>query len=429
MSGASPARAHNSLDSSDPASGSVLKSSPENWILTFTGDVPLDSASAEIISADGIRTPLPAPRQGSSAKQIVFTLPPDITGNVTARWRLVGTDGHVITSRVRFTVESTTATTVPNANSTVPPVVATPTDAVDVSIDEYVAPNSARLLVRTANYAALLVIGGMLFTDAYVARGVLRARRARDVLLAGVGVAAVTPLLQTMIFLDDSRDFGVRNSFFHLLEAFDTTAGSMTIVRFCIGVVFGYAMWRVCQDRSLPLFTPLTGTLAGFYLFSLAYTGHSRSMAWPVLGVPADVVHTAAVAIWLGGLIIFIAFVIPSLQPAESFAAFRRFGDAATYAVIAMVITGVIQTIRLHGTFLTLFTQSHGRWLLLKLVFVALMLKIGDINRRRLVRALPQTEADFAKRVWLLRRASITEIVNGAIVMVVTAVLVSASFN
>ena len=101
----------------------------------------------------------------------------------------------------------------------------------------------------------------------------------------------------------------------------------------------------------------------------------------------------------------------------------------AKYAVIAMVVTGVIQTLRLHGNLLTLFTQNHGRWLLLKLVLVALMLKIGDINRRRLLRKMPDNDEAFAGRVALLRRASITEIVNGGLVMVATAFLVTSSFN
>jgi putative copper export protein len=117
------------------------------------------------------------------------------------------------------------------------------------------------------------------------------------------------------------------------------------------------------------------------------------------------------------------------LRPNDGIEAFRRFGTAATYAVIAMVITGVIQTLRLHGNITTLLTQSHGRWLLLKLVLVAAMLKIGDINRRRLLRKLPTDESGVANRVALLRRASITEIVNGGLVMLVTAVLVSSSFD
>jgi putative copper export protein len=236
-------------------------------------------------------------------------------------------------------------------------------------------------------------------------------------------------LAQTLIFLDDSRDFGVVSSIFHILEAFDTTAGSMYFVRFLSAAVLLVGIVRARQTALPVLIAPPMMALGVMYLVSLAYTSHSRSMAWPVLGVPADVIHTAASAAWLGGLFVFVLFVIPSLQPAQSFEAFRKYGDVAKYAVVAMVATGIIQTLRLHGSIITLFTQSHGRWLLLKLVLVALMLKIGDINRRRLLRKMPDNDEAFAGRVALLRRASITEIVNGGLVMLVTAFLVSSSFD
>jgi copper transport protein len=232
-----------------------------------------------------------------------------------------------------------------------------------------------------------------------------------------------------LIFLDDSRDFGVISSVFHIFEAFDTTAGSMHFVRFLAAGVLLVGIIRAGQTTSRALVAPYMLASAGAYLVALAYTGHSRSMTWPLLGVPAGVIHSVATAVWLGGLIVFVFFVLPSLQPNDGIEAFRRFGTAATYAVIAMVITGVIQTLRLHGNITTLFTQSHGRWLLLKLVLVAAMLKIGDINRRRLLRKLPTDETGVANRVALLRRASITEIVNGGLVMLVTAVLVSSSFD
>lgn len=102
--GAGAARAHNSLDASEPADGSVLAGAPASFVLTFAKDVPLDSASAEVIAADGVRTALPAPVHGESARQVVFSFPPGLVGDVTARWRLVGTDGHVVSARVRFTV-------------------------------------------------------------------------------------------------------------------------------------------------------------------------------------------------------------------------------------------------------------------------------------------------------------------------------------
>ena len=430
--GAQPASAHNALSTSNPASGAVLTKSPATWSLTFTGNVPPESASAEFIASNGVRTALPAPTQGATTKEIVFALPPDLNGPITARWRLVGTDGHVVTERVSFTVNivnvavASTTTTPAEASTSVDAVAQ---DAAVLSFEEPLTPEPMRLGLRLFGYAALLIIGGMLFTEFSIAQGIIGAARAREVLLASGVVLTLAPLLQTLIFLDDSRDFGVFQSLFHILEAFDTTAGSMHLVRFFAAAVLLIGVIRAGQTTSKTLVSPPMLVAAGAYLVSLAYTGHSRSMKWPVLGVPADVVHTAATAVWLGGLIVFVFFVLPTLQPSQSIEAFRRFGTAATYAVAAMVVSGIIQTLRLHGSIITLFTQNHGRWLLLKLLLVAAMLKIGDINRRRLLRKLPADDAGVTNRVALLRRASITEIVNGGLVMLVTAVLVSASFN
>jgi len=433
--GAQPVLAHNSLVTSVPTNGAVLTEAPTTLSLMFSKDVALNTASAEVVAADGVRTALAAPTHGVTPKEILFSLPTALSGSVGGRWRLVGTDGHVITERLSFTVSvAVPDTTGAGAGS---PDITNTTVAVDHSamamapIETEIAltPESVRLAIRWLGFAALILVGGMLFTELWFARGVLRAPRAREASLIGGGVLGLAPLLQTLIFLDDSRDFGVFRSLLHIFEAFDTTAGAMLFVRFLAGgVIFAGILRATRHDTGLLVARPMLVS-AGVYLISLAYAGHSRSMKWPVLGVPADVVHTTGAAVWLGGLVVFVFFVIPTLQPSESFDAFRRFGHAAHYAVIAVVVTGVIHALRLHGSIITLFTQNHGRWLLLKLVLVASMLKIGDINRRRLMRKLPVDEADFAGRVALLRRASITEIVNGALVMLVTAVLVASSFN
>lgn len=179
----------------------------------------------------------------------------------------------------------------------------------------------------------------------------------------------------------------------------------------------------------MPLGSLPVNAVSLVYLVTLAYGGHSRSMAWPLLGVPVDVLHTAASVAWLGGLVVLVLLVVPALEPAAGFEAFRRFGDVARLAVATIVVTGAIQTLRLHGTLITLLTESHGRWLLLKLVLVAVMLKIGDINRRRMLRWTGDDAMNAANRVALVRRAGVTEAVNGALVMLVTSVLVTSSFD
>jgi copper transport protein len=431
--GAQPALAHNALDSSNPSSGAVLTESPTNWSLTFSKDVPLDSASAEIVNADGVRTALPAARYGASSKEIVFKLPSGLNGAITGRWRLVGVDGHVITARVNFSVGVVPVATTVAINSTIDTVVATqdvePVSEVELDNSERVAPEPVRLAVRSFGYLALLLFGGLIITELFVAKGVMVIPQASGTALLSALALAITPFIQLLIFLDDSRDFGVLGSVFHILESFDTSAGSMMLLRSIVGVVISVGTFTAVRKGSLSLSARPMLVAMTMYLISLGYVGHSRSMAWPVLGVAADVVHTGAAMAWLGGLAVFVFFVVPSVQAKESFESFRRFGDVARYAVIAIVATGIIQTLRLHGSIITLFTENHGRWLLLKLGLVVLMLKIGDINRRRLLRGLPTDETAFERRVALLRRASFTEIANGALVMLVTAKLVTSSFN
>ena len=431
--GAQPALAHNSLDSSNPESGAVLSEAPIDWSLTFSKDVPLDSASAEIVNADGVRTALPAARYGASSKEILFALPSGLSGAVTGRWRLVGVDGHVITARVNFSVGVIPVATTVVINPTSDTVVATqdvqPVVVAELDSSEKVAPEPVRFVVRSFGYLALLLVGGMMVTELFVAAGAMNVPQARASVLVGAVALAVVPFIQLMIFLDDSRGFGVLGSVFHVLESFDTTAGSMLLVRSMAGVAISIGAFMVTRKGFMALSARPMLVAMAMYLISLGYVGHSRSMAWPVLGVAADVVHTGAAMAWLGGLAVFVFFVVPLGQPKDSFESFRRFGDVARYAVIAIVVTGIIQTLRLHGSIITLFTENHGRWLLLKLGLVALMLKIGDINRRRLLRGLPADENAFENRVALLRRASFTEIANGALVMLVTAKLVTSSFN
>lgn len=428
--GAQPASAHNSLVESSPSNGDIVKGAVGSWSLTFTGDVPLDSASAEVVADTGVRTVLGAPQHGVTQKQIVFALPANLAGAVTARWRLVGTDGHVISARVSFTVEQTTSTvqtTIPGASNP------DTTENVPVVSGVVVAesnptPETIRLLLRAFGYVALLLAGGLVFAELFLARGVLGAVRSQQWLLGATAVMTAVPLFQVLVFLDDTRDFGVFGSVVHIFEAFDTTPGSMHIVRFFAGAALFAGALRVRQSLTSG-FMPLMLASGALYLVSLAYTGHSRSMAWPVLGVPTDVAHTAASIVWLGGLIVFVAFVLPLLDGHQGFDAFRRFGDFAKYAVGVIVVTGVIQTLRLHGSIITLFTESHGRWLLLKMIFVATMLKIGDINRKRILKGLPTSEEAVNRRISLIRRASVTEAINGGVIIVITAVLVSASFN
>lgn len=441
----SPVLAHNALDTSTPIDGASVSAPLAEWVLTFANDVPLNSASAEVITADGVRTALSTPTHGASQKIVRFALPQTLTGPISARWRLVGTDGHVVSGRVQFTISATTSptspsstvatpsTTAPGAENSNPPADSTTTTIPPVAFAESepinLAPEPVRWSLRLLNYGALILFGGLLFAEMNLAQGVISL--ARSLFLAkysAIALAAV-PALQTLIFVSDVNGSSVFGALFNVGDAFSSTPGSMTVLRAVSGGVFIYLIAQRGLHNFNERFTQLALVNSAVYLTSLAYAGHSRSSSVPWLGIPVDVIHTAASAIWLGGLIIFIFLVLPQVDATRALQAFVRYGHTAQYAVAAIIATGVIQTLRLHGGITTLFTTSHGRLLIVKILFVSAMLKVGDINRRRLLHSLPTSDLMIEKRKNLLVRASTTEAIVGAIVIAITAALVTSTFQ
>lgn len=415
--GASPASAHNTFSDSSPRDGEVLVSAPATWQVTFEKSVPLESASGSIINGDGTRLALPTPQHGATDQVIVFAMPPGLTGSISARWRLVSTDGHVISGRVGFVVQ---------AESTIAPI-PTPTSVV-ASLDEPArTPDAVRVALRFANFAAIVLLGGLLFTDLDIASGALSTRRGRKLAKWSVGSLAAVPTAQFLIF---AHDIGSEDEtyFSAMTDAVSLTAGSMLVVRVLTGLALAWIIAMPLQSNTnvRTLVTPI-GICSLAYLVSLAYGGHSRSQAAPWLGVPLDVVHTTAIAVWLGGLTMLLLVVVPSVNASSGVAAFFRFSPVAQRAVVIIAITGFAQTLRLHGSPLDLFSNTHGLLLITKIVLVAIMIRFAARNRRVLQNHRITHLANLERSRELLSRATTSEILFGGGVLGVTAVLVAVT--
>ena len=430
--GVAPASAHNSFDSSNPVNGSTLDVAPTTWSLVFKKEVPLASATAELVGSDGVRIGLQPPTYGATTNAIVFSLPPNLTGVNTARWRLVGVDGHVISGRVAFTVNALTApseplVTVEGAPQSSPTTIQVPSlSANDYFIEP--VPKLPRLVFRFINYGALLLFIGLMFVEFYIARGAIGLAIAKRMIrIASVALAA-TATLEVMIFAADVTGktlLGSIGSFGLLLK---TTPGSMLVMKALISYAIAFVSFR----RSIAHLTPtssrwITAMLIQYFL-TLAYTGHSRSQRWPILGIAADVVHIAAAGIWLGGLLVLLWVVIPHVSDRQAIQALQRFGSVAKFSVLALIVTGLFQTLRFHDKPVSIFTSSHGQILLVKLILFVAMLKYADTNRRSLaVRFANVANVNPIKRQVIM--ASLIETTFGLIVVAVTAVLVTSSLN
>lgn len=419
------ASAHNTFVSSDPPDGAVVALSPTTWTVEFTKSVPLESASAEMVDANGIRTDLGSPRHGATDNVVIFDVPVTLSGPVTARWRLVGTDGHVISGRVSFAVDpsgSTSGSSPTNASSPGSgAVIADMPEGPDTST----APEFVRASTRLATFLALVLVGGLLFTEWFLAEGATATSRGRRILRFGAPALMVAPIIGLLFLADDLSGFG--GSFTGgLSDALSLTNGRMLALRILIGAILTFFVFRgVDWGRLTSRTTVKLATLLVFYGVAVAYSGHSRSERWPVLGIPADVAHLASIAVWLGGLITLILVVIPQIDAESGMTTFRRFSKAAEISVIVIVASGLVQSLRLHGGLGSVVGNDHGRLLLVKVLIVLVMLGVARQNRRLLLDRGSYSTNRLAVTRSAIVRASMVELVLGGITLAVAAFLVS----
>lgn len=426
--GGGVALAHNSATGSSPSNGEVLATSPPQWTMTFAKAVPITSASGELVREDGVRRTLPTPRHGTTDNVIVFDLPADISGRVTARWRLVGTDGHVISGRVSFSVQATSA---PSSTSLAVPVnpadTSTPALTGQPDGENRPVPELVRTLVRFSTFAVLTLFGGIIFAEWYIAQGTLFTNRGRRLANGTALGLFIFPVASLMILIDDLR--GSSGTLFDgLSAAASLTIGPMIMAR----IAFGALLARLTRSllvrggaRQQDLLYILLVLIP--YCVTLSYGGHSRSQRLPQIGVPADVIHVLAISAWLGGLAVVLAVVIPAVKPDQALPAFLRFGYAAERAVPIIIVTGLVQSFRLHQSVGSLLTSDHGLLLLAKTGVVLAMLSLGNRNRKVLVnrRNLTGPRAEISRTILVQR--SVYEFLLGAIAVGITSVLVSVT--
>jgi hypothetical protein len=111
-------------------------------------------------------------------------------------------------------------------------------------------------------------------------------------------------------------------------------------------------------------------------------TGHHCFLAavgdWAVIGVGADVLHMLSAAAWIGVLAAALSF--------GSDGDVRRITPVAGFAVVAIVLTGIVQTVRNVGSFSPLLSSAYGLAIDLKIGLLALTLLAALAARQALKR-------------------------------------------
>jgi putative copper export protein/methionine-rich copper-binding protein CopC len=451
------ASAHNREKTSDPAEGEVLTVAPTKITFWFKTAVGEDSITALLIEPSGTRSPLTILSAGDS--QVVVALPPLPDGVYSVRWKLISTDGHPVTNKVTFTVAAgvaaTTTTSVvgdtiqpsaapPSSLFTAPTSVftaptsvlvvpspevgsmaatAAPVAVADVAqqadVDEVGgAPNWLRWLLRFGSYAAIFALIGVLATALFVWPDALqRANLRRTVFLSALAVALLA-LVQLLVL---ANDIGSGSWFASLMKVRSFDIGVALIVRIALAVaviVVAIRSYARVQTVNRVLMALSIGLLATW-----SYAGHARSQRWPALGIPLDIAHHAAAATWVGALGIVGFVALTQIAGTTLSNVIQRLSQTAFIAVLAVIGSGVIQSIRLNGSS-NPFAQGHSRFLVAKVFIVGAMLVLANSNRKATASLVSAPSETHNARATRLRRMIGIEFVLGLFAIAITASLV-----
>ena len=402
---ASPASAHATLIGTDPAEGAVLETAPEQVTFTFNESVIGNPAGIKVFDATGAVVPSSASVRDS---QLVVALDEEVgEGTLVVVWRLVSADGHPIGGSLSFSVGA-------------------PSQVVDVpaAADADTETEAPVLLgiLRWLGYLGLLAAAGVaVFSVLFLPPGAdaSRARLRTAVRVAGAVAAlgwwAAVPLIALYQLGRSASALGDGATWSSLAPAEYGVPAA---------VVLGLGL-AVTARRTLLV---LVGS--GIALAAPALTGHTRATTPAALVVGVDVLHLAAGAMWLGGLLA-LSLVIRDLAARDDTGAvvLARFSTWGAGILGVLVAAGSVLAWRITGSWSALLDTGYGTLLLVKVLLVLAAFALAAWNRFAL---LPRLQAAPRRRerrdaATLVVRTTLAEAGVLVAVLLVTGFLVDRS--
>ncbi|MGD9986648.1 copper resistance D family protein [Pseudonocardia sp.] len=148
----------------------------------------------------------------------------------------------------------------------------------------------------------------------------------------------------------------------------------------CVLVVIGCATARLVREGAVPPRAALVAALLG--LLTPAVTGHAGTSSDHELAVIMSALHVAAASAWVGGLAAMLLFLggrRALLDPVVP-----RFSRLATFCIIGVGITGVLNALLRLPSVGALVTGGYGWLIITKVVLLAGIAVLGNAARRRL---------------------------------------------
>jgi copper transport protein len=240
-------------------------------------------------------------------------------------------------------------------------------------------------------------------------------------------VSAVAELYLEAPYTSGTSIFGASQE--NLREIFGSQYGAAHLIR--LGVLAAVAVllrpFLAAPDsdgtsRATIADRALLAILAVVGLATWPLSGHSGSSRLAAVTTVADIVHLAAMSLWLGGLVMMFGYLLRLANRRELDALMPVWSRWATWAVGVLILAGTVQAVVQIDDFGGLFGTRYGQLVLVKIGLLGLVLAAASFARR-LVRA----GGDEPDRARALRRLVGVELAVLAIVIGVTSALVQTT--
>ena len=401
---ASPASAHAALVASDPADGTTVPDAPTKVTLTFSESIQLVPGKIQVLAPDNSRADQGDPQRNGNTVTIPLRSGGG-RGTYLVSYRVVSADSHPAGGTVTYSVGA-------------------PSTAPSATVDDTKVDPVVRGLIpvgKYLGYAGLVLLVGPVLVLALLWPRRLPRRNPARVVYTGIGLVLFSTVLALWLQAPYSLGVGpfdVRPS--DLQTVLGSTFGAILLVR--LGVVLAAAILLrpllrgSGGDSRADL--AILGVLGVAALATWPLTGHPTASPVAGVSVVVDTIHLAAVSVWLGGLVMLFAFLLPQAETPELGAILPVWSRWAATAVGTLLMAGVVQALIEVSSLQGLVNSTYGILVLVKVGLAGIVLAVAAYSRRLVQARVDETSP---RR---LRRPVLAELAVTAVVLGVTSVLV-----
>jgi copper transport protein len=403
---AAPASAHAVLASSNPIGNSVLQAAPAEVVLTFSESVRKVPDRVRVIGPDGKRVD-----QGdASFDGAVVTIPVQQTGaqgTYLVSYRVISADSHPVTGGFTYSV---------GAPSTTPP-----TAEVEEQGDNPAVATGTKV-VRYIGYAGLVLLVGPVLVISLLWPARLARGGPAGVIWSGMGLVTLATLAGIWLQVPYTTGGGLLDvDGSGLRDVLSSTFGTAHLIRLGLLVAIALLLRPLLRGETGRADQILLAVLGGAALLTWPIAGHPAASPVAAVSVVVDAVHLTSMAVWLGGLVMLVAFLLRQANDRELGAILPIWSRWAALAVGALVLAGTVQALIEVGTPDALVSTTYGRLIIAKVLLFGTVIAVAAYSRK-LVR-----NRMASGRPGRLRRAVGVELAITAVVLGLSAVLVQTT--